>query len=226
MTAEPMDMLDQLDQCRGRTGRLVGDNVHVSPSLVAKAGFVCAPAKPMAVSRPTEPERTEQPTRNPAGQLVANRRTEQNALRHGRALYPAPNHLRAAQALCLASERGTRLLAQLDQMKGTPGRNGFVFANDKITGVIRGIDGQPEAPVVGKWVRFFERPNRPNRPPLRMKVLMLPCLESVFIRVPSWRMSFMFLPDSAEIAPCAPQALPRYPVTPPGVKSFTEGAVR
>jgi hypothetical protein len=37
MITQPVDMLDQLDQCRRRTGRLVGDNVYVSASPTAKA---------------------------------------------------------------------------------------------------------------------------------------------------------------------------------------------
>jgi hypothetical protein len=44
MITEPVDMLDQLDQCRRRTGRLVGDNVYVSASPTAKAAFVYTPA--------------------------------------------------------------------------------------------------------------------------------------------------------------------------------------
>jgi len=49
MTTELTDMLEQLDQRRGRSGRFVGDNVCVSPSLIAKAAFVCAPAKPFEI---------------------------------------------------------------------------------------------------------------------------------------------------------------------------------
>jgi hypothetical protein len=39
MITELTDTLDQLDQCRRRVGHVVGDNVCVSPSLVAKAAF-------------------------------------------------------------------------------------------------------------------------------------------------------------------------------------------
>jgi hypothetical protein len=41
MITELMDTLDQLDQRRRRTGRLVGDNLYVSDSPTANAAFVC-----------------------------------------------------------------------------------------------------------------------------------------------------------------------------------------
>jgi len=41
MITEPVDMLDQW---RRRTGRLVGDNLHVSASPAGKAAFVYTPA--------------------------------------------------------------------------------------------------------------------------------------------------------------------------------------
>jgi len=51
MITELTDTLDQLNQCRRRAGHLVGDNVYVSPSLVAKAAFMCATAKPLRSNR-------------------------------------------------------------------------------------------------------------------------------------------------------------------------------
>ena len=46
MIAEPTDMLDQ---CCGRTGRLVADNVYASASPIAKAAFVYTPAIPFEI---------------------------------------------------------------------------------------------------------------------------------------------------------------------------------
>src|ERR1035438_1954275 len=44
------ELTDMLDHWRRRTGHLVGDNVHDSHSLVAKAAFF-APAKPLESNR-------------------------------------------------------------------------------------------------------------------------------------------------------------------------------
>ena len=48
MITERTDMPNQLHR---RTGQLVADHAHVSPSLVAQAAFVCAPAKPLTSNR-------------------------------------------------------------------------------------------------------------------------------------------------------------------------------
>jgi len=51
MITELTDMPGQPNRCRRRTGHFVGDNVYVSTSPVAKAVFVCAPAKPLRSNR-------------------------------------------------------------------------------------------------------------------------------------------------------------------------------
>jgi len=49
------ELMDTPDQWRRQAGRIVGDNVCVLPSLVAKAAFVCAPATPFEI-KPDAPK--------------------------------------------------------------------------------------------------------------------------------------------------------------------------